>query len=556
MFSCCIGETAYFPRPIMQKHYTPYRLFDGLRKHAVLRPEHEAFRYLDWSVSYADLLAQVNRLAHFLIDVGVRRGDRVGILMNRCQDIPLAMYGIMSAGAVFVPVDPGAPSGRIRDIVADCGIDVLISHKMYRRSLQRLAEANLDLEVLIGVTGDWPWNCYDWQHLMQYDPTEPQITVLENDLAYIMYTSGSTGEPKGIMHTHYSGLSYARLSAGLYEVQPGDCIANHAALQFDISTFGYLTGPLAGATTVILPEAHIKMPVSLAKLIEKERITIWYSVPAALTQLWQHGLLDQCDLSSIRLVLYGGEPFPPQILARLMEAWPLARFCNVYGPAEVNQCTHYEIPASRNASEEVPLGTVWGNTEFRIFDEHDQPVEQGQIGELLIRTATMMQGYWNKPELTRKSIVKIKGPGELEHRYYRTGDLVRLRDDGNLDFVGRGDQQVKIRGYRIELGEIRNVLLRHPSIMAAAVCTILENGGEKKILAAVVGRKEEVENADARERLSTMLRHHLSEHLAPYAMPQYITFIPNLPRTSAGKIDYKQIKSKFLEQSNINWIPD
>ena len=172
------------------------------------------------------------------------------------------------------------------------------------------------------------------------------LKINETDLAYIIFTSGSTGRPKGIMHSHFSALNYARLSANTYELEESDVLSNFSSLHFDMSTMDYLTVTYAGASAVIISEAYTKIPASLSRLMQDEAISIWYSVPFALIQLLQHGLLEQRDLSSLRWVLYGGEPFAPKHLKKLMDLWPHARFSNVYGPAEVNQCTYYHLPNS------------------------------------------------------------------------------------------------------------------------------------------------------------------------------------------------------------------
>ncbi len=178
-----------------------------------------------------------------------------------------------------------------------------------------------------------------------------------DDPAYIMYTSGSTGDPKGIVHSHSSGLSYALMAARLYDLNPDDRLSNLPPLHFDQSVFDYFSGCAAGACTVIIPEAYAEqLPASLSELIQRERLTIWYSVPHALIQMLLHGVLGKRDLSALRCVLYGGEPFPPKYLTKLMAAWPEARFCNVYGPAEVNQCTfHFLQPREAGEIASPPI---------------------------------------------------------------------------------------------------------------------------------------------------------------------------------------------------------
>jgi amino acid adenylation domain-containing protein len=358
--------------------------------------------------------------------------------------------------------------------------------------------------------------------------------MLEDDLAYIMYTSGTTGTPKGIMHSHRSGLAYSKLSRDLYDVGPTDILGNHSPLHFDISTMGYFTMPLAGGTTVLIPESHKLFPASLSQMMEKERLTIWYSVPLALIHLLQRGVLEDRKMDSLRWVLFGGEPFPAKHLRSLMKLWDKAVFSNVYGPAEVNQCTYFHLSELPEKDAAIPLGHVWNNTEVLIVDNNDLEVGDGDTGELLVRTATMMKGYWGKPELTQKAFFRREKFPNAEEIFYRTGDLVWRNRDGQLMFAGRKDRQIKIRGYRIELNEIESVLISHPYIIETAVY-YLKNEEDMSVEAIVVLREPGRETEEN-------IKKFLAARIPAYAVPQRIYFSDKIPRTSAGKIDYKELK--------------
>jgi len=528
-----------------------------LIQHSILNsanhyPDNEAFRYNDKALTYKGLVEQSHQLAHLLISLGVQRGDRVGVYLNRCLETAVAVYGILSAGAVFVPLDPYAPPSRNQFVIQDCGIEHLISNKNQEKNLKNTLTENLNVKSIISPFGvdsispfgggwgvDFATFCanlntrtFTQKNLQKSLSTKPQICILEEDLAYIMYTSGTTGTPKGIMHTHRSGLAYAKLSADLYNVQPTDRLGNHAALHFDISTMGYFTMPYVGGTTVIISDIHTKLPASMVQLIEKERLTIWYSVPLALIQFLQSGI-EERDLTALRWVLYGGEPFPAKHLRTLMEQLPNAIFSNVYGPAEVNQCTYYNLPKPPKDDETIPLGKVWGNTEILIFDENNNPAKVGETGELLVRSATQMKGYWDRRDLTEKSLYKREKINGCEEVFYRTGDLVRICDQGDLHFLGRKDRQVKIRGYRIELDEIEATLTTHEAVDSAAIFAI-KNDDEAYINAVVVLKKD-LETSD--------LKLYLSECLPAYAVPSNIKFIDAIPRTTAGKVNYKILKT-------------
>ena len=507
-------------------------------------PEKDAFRCGNRSVTYSELAGQMFQLSRLLNESGVRRGDRVGVYLNRSLETAIAIYGIMNAGAAYVPLDPSAPAHRTRFLIAACGVKHLVTNPSQRRGLQQILSEKTILQTITGIKENWPVTTISWEEVGQLPTEFFSVKTLEQDLAYVMYTSGSTGTPKGIMHTHFSGLAYAKLSANLYGLNVSDVIGNHAPLHFDISTLGYFSSPLAGATTVIVPDAHTKMPASLSQLMENERMTVWYSVPLALVQMLQRGVLEQRDLTSLRWVLYGGEPFPVKHLRALMLHWPQARFSNVYGPAEVNQCTFHHLPKPPEEDTAIPLGRVWNNTEMLVLDENDREVGDGETGELLIRSATMMRGYWNNSELTQKAFFKKETTPGLEATYYRTGDLVKIGEDGLLHFLGRKDRQIKTRGYRVELDEVAAALLTHDAVAGAAVFPF-ENEDEGLLIeAAVIFKNGMGVDGEA-------LRQHTLERLPSYAAPQKITIVHDFPRTSSGKIDHNELIQQAKNSKNL-----
>jgi len=495
-------------------------------------PEHEAFRCRGEGLSYAQLVAQTNRLAHLLIERGVKPGDRVGVRLPRCLESPVAVHGIMKAGAVFVPIDPWLPESAVVRLLADCGVRHLITHDVPWALSDSSLETIIGPEAVDGLIPVLPWTTLD------AFPADrcPDVRTTERDLAYIMYTSGSTGRPKGIMHTHRSGLSYAELSVHTYDVRSEDRIGNHSPLHFDMSTFGYFAGPLAGATTVLIPEEYTKLPASLSQLMEVERLTIWYSVPSPLVQLHTRGALERRDLTSLRWIKYGGEPFPMKHLKALMEHWPHARFSNVYGPAEVNQCTWYHLQQgdADDPQQPVPIGRVWEDTDGLVIDPDDEPITNELPGELVIRSATMMQGYWNQAELTEKSFYTHSDGTDGDRVYYRTGDLVRRRLDGNLVFLGRLDRQIKTRGHRVELDDVEAALVSCDHVVEAAAWPVDDGEGSRLIAAGVI--------LDAESELTVIeVMSAVRKCLPAYAVPSQIDVHRDFPRTATGKIDRRAL---------------
>jgi len=512
---------------------------------AAVRPDHSAMRCRGEQISYSDLAGRANGLARLLIDDGVRPGDRVGILLPKSLECAVAIHGIMKAGAVYVPLDASAPAERLQFVIRDCGIERLITCQRKRSMLQRLVGAGAPIRTAVGLDEplDGQVQCYGWSEAAAEDES-PDIGTTEDDLCYVLYTSGSTGEPKGIMHTHRSALAWARAAASTYGLRPEDRISNYAPLHFDLSTLDYFAGAYAQSTTVILTEEHLKLPASLSQLLAEERLTVFYTVPFALIQLVLHGALEQHDWRHLRWVLFGGEPMPVRHLAHLMELWSHVGFANVYGPTETNGCTHYVVPRDFDADDgPLPIGRAYANADTLIADAHGQAVEVGELGELLVRAPTTMRGYWGRPDLNDKVFFYRRRYEGRPECFVRTGDLVRENAAGMLEFHGRRDRLVKTRGYRVELDEIEAVLARHPAVEEAAAFAVPDPNGSVLIHAAVTSV-----DGDAAD-IVTLIKH-MKAHLPPYARPAALTSVPAFPRTTTGKID-----RRALAQSAANEVP-
>ncbi|MEZ5325652.1 MAG: amino acid adenylation domain-containing protein [Verrucomicrobiales bacterium] len=519
---------------------TPFLLSQAVDQSADRLSDHPAFECEGDILVYQDLARRSNQLAHALMEQGVRRGDRVGIWRNKGLDTAIAIFGILKTGAAYVPIDPMAPVERVAFILRDADIKCLISGNPHRGKLLELLRLECPVECVVGADDlDGRTRCLSWAAVDGYQEGNPGVRMTEMDLAYIMYTSGSTGTPKGLMHTHGSGLAYARLSARTFGVTNSDRLGNHAPLHFDISTFEYFVAPLCGATTVIVTEETALFPAAVADLIEESRLTFWYSVPLALIRMLEAGVIDGRDMGALRWVKFGGEPFPPKHLRRLMELWPHARFSNIYGPAEVNQCTYFHVPAAYDFSMPVPIGAPWENTDIAIVDENDNPVPPGSQGELLVRSPTMMLGYWNRPDLNARAFYDREPVNGLRQRYYRTGDIVRTDDGGLLHFVGRKDRQIKMRGFRLELDEVENVLAASPGVSEAAVVALrAADGTVNRLAAAILLGEQSVSSAQALEAI----RSFAVRRLPGYSLPEQIEILAEFPRTGTGKCDRKRIE--------------
>jgi amino acid adenylation domain-containing protein len=513
-----------------------------LAQTAARYPQQQAVRYGSQWLTYAALYQQSCSLARVLRQQGVQRGDRVGVYMPKRLEAVIACYGIMQAGAAYVPLDPWAPVARVGQMMADCGLRHLVSAATQLPQVRQLL-TTVPLECLIGVPAmpDVPVPCLSWQQVLATTAApSADLEAGEHDLAYILYTSGSTGAPKGIVHTHSSALAFAQWAAHAYGISPADRVSNHAPLHFDLSTFDLFAAALGGATTVIIPEYLTRFPRGLAQLMAMERISVWYSVPFALIQLLQHGNLLAHNLRALRWVLFAGEPFPSKHLRCLMAVLPQARYSNLYGPTETNVCTYYHVePESIAGHMPIPIGRPCAGTDTLVVDEQMQPVAAGAVGELLVCGPTLMRSYWGRPDLDARSFYHCVGSDGDDHMFYRTGDLVQRGADGHYYYLGRKDRQIKTRGYRVELEAIETVLVACDAVQEAAVYTVPTSGGTQGIAAAVMPKPGAVLTA-------RMLRQHAARALPAYAIPDQITISEGLPRTSTGKIDRRALQQRVI----------
>ncbi len=492
------------------------------------------------SLTWAELDRRVGQLATALIQVGVQRGDRVGIYLHKSIESLVAVHGIVRAGAAYVPIDPLAPTATVETILADCGIKVLVTHPPRTKGVEAI-QASV---IAVGLEPSW-------DEVATLEPSPPSNN-LADDLAYVMYTSGSTGKPKGIMHTHRSGMAYALMAAEIYQLGPDDRVANFSPLHFDMSTFEVLAGVSAASRVVLIPEPYLRMPASLTTYLAEQGCTTLYTVPSLMQQMMYRGALGERDLSSVRWVMPAGEVFPPEPLLELMRLLPHAKFSNVYGPAEVNQCTHchfserYQLYLSDTSSPSdqavppVPIGEASRDAEVMLIDDDDRPIDGPGVGALIVRTSTMMAGYWNRPDLTAAGFMSRVGPDGLEQRWYRTGDLVERTDAGDLIFLGRKDNQVKVRGNRIEL-EVVEASVGNLAGVEQVVVGVRGSDGEHVLVAHYVAAPG-ADEPDVNE-----WRQAVARQVPNYAVPSAFEAVDAFPLTPSGKIDRRTARQRIAE---------
>jgi len=489
------------------------------------------------AISYQDLAALSNNVRDMLSQIGVQRGDRVGVYLHKSIDAIATFFGIMKCGAAYVPVDANAPITRNVYILKDCDVKAVVMEKSFEdRFVMEYGESEGLPYCLIldGVGCGIPLKeaIADWTH--QPDQKTAQ-TVDPNldDIAYILYTSGSTGKPKGVILTQQNAVSFVDWCSDAFEPNDKDRFSSHAPFHFDLSILDIYVPIKHGATLILISEDVGKDPIRLARLFSEERITIWYSTPSILSLLTQFGRMEQYDYSSLRICLFAGEVFPIKHLKALKSLLPEPSYYNLYGPTETNVCTYYPIPKQipDNQIKPFPIGKTCSHLQSIVVDENGKPVQRGVEGELCIIGPGVTQGYWNLPDRTANAFL-VDSQGMY---WYKTGDIVVEEPDGNYIYIGRRDRMVKKRGYRVELGEIESVLYNHPLVKEAAVIAQFDDLHGVRVKAFLSFNEGEHGSIIGMKR-------YCSENLPIYMVPDLFTFMDVLPKTSTDKIDYQRLK--------------
>ncbi len=472
------------------------------------RPGHPAVVAGERSISYSELDALAGRVARALVRAGVEPGDRVAVFAPKSIETIAALYGAMKAGACYVPIDPSSPPVRAGLIARDCDVRAVVTDAARASALEP--------ELASGDVRHW-LRLEDLAVLPEGDEALPEGSP--DALAYVLYTSGSTGVPKGVMLSHRNAGRFVEWASGVLELREDDRLSSHAPFHFDLSVFDLYAAAKAGATLYPILGEAASMGAPMAEAIGIHELTVWYSVPSALMLLVTQGGVDAARLGSLRHVVFAGEVFPTPYLRKLAALIPGARLHNWYGPTETNVCTYHvveEVPAS---DDPIPIGRACEHYECFAVTADARRAGVGEEGELQVAGDGVMRGYWGGPEHS--------GP-------YATGDLVVLQDDGEFRFLGRRDHQIKTRGYRVELGEVEAAVYAHDAIREAAVVAVPDERIGHALVAFVVPH-------DGQELSPVALKRHVSERLPRYMVPGAVHVREALPKTSTGKIDRQSL---------------
>jgi amino acid adenylation domain-containing protein len=477
-------------------------------------PNKIAVNFKDQDITFAELDRFTNQLARALKNRGVKKGDRVSFYLHKSINSVAAVLGILKADAVYVPLNAQAPEARLQQVINDAQPALIISDDKTSLRVETLGNVfNLDVErEFVGSQSDAP---------LSYENNS-------SDLAYILYTSGSTGVPKGVMIRHSNIINATDWAVEEFGITNQDRLSQHPPLHFDLSTFDLYTAFKSGATLFLIPEELSLFPAQLMKFIEEKELTIWDSVPSVVVQMAIAGIVKPGRIPKLQKIFFNGEGFPTKFLAEWMKTFPEKEFVNMYGPTETTvQCSFYRVPEPpKDFTKLVPIGKAQRGVE--VFDVD---------GELYVAGAGVGAGYWNNPKKTAEVFVPDPRPGKTG-TVYKTGDLVRRRPDSNYEFIGRKDNQVKVRGNRIELGDVDQALYSLPYVSEAATIAVPEpvSGGNK--LVAFVDLKDKSK--------AGLIKEDIAKLLPPYMIPDKIC-ITKLPKTSTGKIDRPKLKSEYKQ---------
>jgi D-alanine--poly(phosphoribitol) ligase subunit 1 len=494
------------------------------------RPDGKA---LVWSagsaVTFAELDRLSDRVASFLREQGVRRGDRVCIRLDKCTLAYSIIVACLKTGAPYFVVDPANPAARASHIIGKCQPKVVFSAGESPLEIEHDAVFVIDRADQFRILESTPDS-----------PFDPGYDVAGSDPAYIMFTSGSTGFPKGATMSHANLLNFISWARTQFAVTPDDVFTNVNPLYFDNSVFDMYGSLFNGAALVPFDAATIKDPWQVLQRIDATGCTIYFSVPSLLIYFQTLKILTPSVFTRVRTIIFGGEGYPKPKLKELYDCFhPRIQLVNVYGPTECTCiCSAYDITAAdfEDLDGYPPLGAMIPNFTYAILADGDRAAESDEIGELALGGPCVGLGYFNDEELTRKAFVQNPLNRFFHARLYRTGDLVRFAAaDGKVYFVGRKDSQIKHQGYRIELGEIEHALGRITGVDEACVLHSTR-GGISQIMAIVASQSG---------LTAESLRSEVARLIPAYMVPGRIELMDRLPKNPNGKIDRNLLKTKY-----------
>ncbi|MCO1857977.1 amino acid adenylation domain-containing protein, partial [Pseudomonas aeruginosa] len=487
------------------------------------RPQAVALILDEQRLSYGELNARANRLAHCLIARGVGADVPVGLALERSLDMLVGLLAILKAGGAYLPLDPAAPEERLAHILDDSGVRLLLTQGHLLERLPR--QAGVEVLAIDGLVLDG------------YAESDPLPTLSADNLAYVIYTSGSTGKPKGTLLTHRNALRLFSATEAWFGFDERDVWTLFHSYAFDFSVWEIFGALLYGGRLVIVPQWVSRSPEDFYRLLCREGVTVLNQTPSAFKQLM--AVACSADMATqqpaLRYVIFGGEALDLQSLRpwfqRFGDRQP--QLVNMYGITETTVHVTYRPVSEADLKGGLvsPIGGTIPDLSWYILDRDLNPVPRGAVGELYIGRAGLARGYLRRPGLSATRFVPNPFPGGAGERLYRTGDLARFQADGNIEYIGRIDHQVKVRGFRIELGEIEAALAGLAGVRDAVVLAHDGVGGTQLVGYVVA------DSAEDAERLRESLRESLKRHLPDYMVPAHLMLLERMPLTVNGKLD-------------------
>jgi len=480
-------------------------------------PAKTAVAFEGEALTYRELDQRANRLAHYLVAMGVGPETLVGVFMERCLETLVGLLGILKAGGAYVPLDPEYPRERLAYMMEDAGLRVVLTQERFRGQIPSGSVQAVYLDA-------------DAEAIARCPSSKPAVATRPEHLMYVIYTSGSTGKPKGVQVPHGAVVNFLWSMARRPGITEEDILVAVTTLSFDIHVLEIYLPLVVGAQSVLVSREVAGDGLRLLAALEDAGATMMQATPSTwrilLAAGWQGGTGFKA--------LCGGEAFPADLASELYER--VGELWNMYGPTETtvwSTCSRVEDPRGP-----ILIGTPIANTTVYVLDRHGRPVPVGVPGELCIGGAGVTRGYLNRPELTAQRFLPDPFSQLPGARLYKTGDLVRYRRNGSLEYLGRLDTQVKVRGFRIELGEIETALTENASVRQAVVAAREIKAGDTRLVAYVVP-------SSGTSLTPTELRAHLRARLPEYMIPQHFVELDSLPLTPAGKIDRKGLPNPF-----------